>query len=116
MAMPDLQVEVAFTSGYKTAMADRVYTDISPYVRRRDQLRITHGRADEEGQVPPDELSLVLENLDGRFTPGNTGGAYSPNVKLWRPIRVRYRYASDGVGNMLTANQASFETDVSEWS
>ncbi len=116
MALPELRVEVAWTSTFSDPIADRVYTDVTPDVRRKDDLRITRGRADEQGQVTPDQLSLVLENNEGQYTVDNPAGENYPNVKLWRPIRVRYRYSSSGSGNMLSANQASMETSIADWS
>ncbi len=46
------------------------------------------GRQDERSQADANTLTLTLDNRDGRFTAGKTSGAYYPNVKLGRPIRV----------------------------
>lgn len=87
--MPDVTVEVAFDSGYTTAAADRTWTDVSEYVEAEHVARIARGRPDQFSTVQPSRLSLTLDNTDGRFTPENTAGAYYPNVKKGRPIRVR---------------------------
>lgn len=84
----DVKVEVAFNAGFATAAASRVWTDVSDYVEAQDGITINFGRNDERSQADANTLSLTLDNRDGRFTPGKTAGAYYPNVKLYRPIRV----------------------------
>jgi hypothetical protein len=114
----DTRVEVAFTSGYSTAAASRVWTDVTGYVEAKNPFTITRGRQDDRSAVTPSTLSgLVLNNTDGRFTPELTTGTNYPNVKKGRPIRVRVRYPSAAVqsGNLATANQASVETSVADW-
>jgi hypothetical protein len=64
------------------------WTNITSYVRVSDGISITRGRGDEQGEVAPGTMSLVLIN-DGRFTPGLASGAYYPNVKKGRRIRCR---------------------------
>jgi hypothetical protein len=93
--LPDVTVEIAFNAGYLTPAADRVWTDVSAYVEAEDSITITRGRSDELSEVQPSQLSVTFDNRDGRFTPGNTAGAYYPNVKIGRPIRVRATW--DGV-------------------
>lgn len=86
--MPDVQVEIAFDSGYSTPAESRTWTDVSEYVELEDQINISHGRADEFAVTDANSLTLTLDNTDGRFTAGKTDGAYYPNVKIGRPIRV----------------------------
>lgn len=86
--MPDVIVEIAFASGYATALASMVWTDVSAYVEAQEAITISRGRSDEFSETQAAELSLVLDNTDGRFTPGHEAGAYWPNVKKGRPIRV----------------------------
>lgn len=92
MALPDLTVEIAFDSGYTTAAASRTWTDVSAYVEGAQPISISRGRSDEVSQVQPSRLALTLNNKDGRFTPRLTTGAYYPNVKKGRPIRVTATY------------------------
>ncbi|WP_332645106.1 hypothetical protein [Aeromicrobium sp.] len=106
--MPNVVVEVAFDSGYSTAAASRTWTDISDYVELEQGITITHGRADEFGTCDANELRLTLENRDGRFTLGKTGGAYYPNVKIGRPIRV----TSTPVGGIASVRFLGY---VDEW-
>lgn len=86
--MPEAIVEIAFTSGYATAIADMTWTDVSEYVEGREAITISRGRQDEFSETQPGELQVTFDNTDGRFTPGYESGAYWPNVKKGRPIRV----------------------------
>lgn len=106
--MPDVRVAVAFNAGYSTAAASRTWTDISDYVDLEELINITRGRQDEFATTDPNKLSLTLDNRDGRFTAGKTGGAYYPNVKIGRPIRV----TSTPVGG---AASVRFLGYVDEW-
>jgi hypothetical protein len=63
------------------------WTDISPYVYQRDPIQISGGRG-TEGDTPfPATATLTVNNRDGRFSPGYTGGAYYPY--LGRNIQSR---------------------------
>lgn len=85
------KVEIAFNAGFTTAAGSRTWTDVTAYIEGNQQINISRGRTDR-GAVPPAKVSLTLNNRDGRFTPEKTGGAYYPNVKLGRPIRVTSTY------------------------
>ncbi|GGS87687.1 hypothetical protein GCM10010156_52760 [Planobispora rosea] len=82
------------------------WTDITAYVRVADRITITRGRGDEQTEVRPGTLALVLNN-DGRFTPGNPAPPYWPNVKKGRPIRVRVLHAG--------GESTRFHGYVNEW-
>jgi len=87
--MPNVTVHIAFNAGYSTAAASRTWTDVSDYVELDEGgINITRGRQDEFATTEPNKLTLTLDNRDGRFTAGKTGGAYYPNVKIGRPIKV----------------------------
>lgn len=92
MALPSTKVEIAFDSGYTTPAASRTWTDVSAYVEGGRAITITRGRQNEVSEVQPSTLALTLNNKDGRFTPEKTSGAYYPNVKKGRPIRVTVTY------------------------
>lgn len=65
------------------------WTDITQYVDDIGQgVSITRGASDERAETQPGTASLVLDNSDGRFTPGNTGSPYYPYVRRNAPIRV----------------------------
>ncbi|MGV9535018.1 carbohydrate binding domain-containing protein [Streptosporangium sandarakinum] len=88
-----------------------VWTDVTRYVRDESGIQIRRGRGDEQGEIQPGTLSLTFHNSDGRFTPALALGAYYPNVRKGRPIRVRLvRWTTNMVTN------SSFETDTAGWS
>lgn len=86
--MPDVQVEIAWDSGYTTPAASRTWTDVSEYVELANGMGITVGRQDERSTADANQLTLTLDNSDGRFTAFRAASPYYPNVKIGRPIRV----------------------------
>lgn len=68
--MPDVQVEIAFNAGYTTPDASRTWTDVSDYVELEDKIAIGFGRQDERSTADANNLTLTLDNSDGRFTAG----------------------------------------------
>lgn len=86
--MPDVRVEIAFNAGYVTPSADRVWTDVSEWVELHQGIDIDVGRQDERSTADANQLSLTLDNKDGRFTALRAASPYYPNVKVGRPIRV----------------------------
>jgi len=106
--MPDVKVEVAFNAGWSTPAASRTWTDISTYVDIGDTgspIVINGGRGDELSTTDANNLTLVLDNSDGRFTPGKASSPYYPNVKLGRPIRV----------SVSTLPNGTFEDNTTGW-
>jgi hypothetical protein len=101
-------VEAAF--GYTLASASPVWTDITQYVRLSRWIEITRGAQDELSETQPGTATLVLDNSDGRFTPGRATGAYYPNVRKGVPIRIR----AVSAGRNLVTNP-SFETGLTDW-
>lgn len=67
------------------------WTDITPYVRD-ESVRISRGKQSEIATYATSRLSLTLSNRDRRFDP-EYAGAYYPNVKPRKRIRVRGTYA-----------------------
>lgn len=91
-----LRVEIAFAS-----TADAVtptWTDVTAYLDFAAGVSISHGRQDEMGQVGAGTCAFVLDNTDGRFTPGNMSSPYSPGVRLRRKVRVSWRDPNVGSG------------------
>jgi hypothetical protein len=88
MTRPTLTVEIAFDSTYSTPAVSRTWTDVTAYVLTSGGVGVDFGRQDEFDQAGPNTCSLTLNNSDGRFTPGLTTGAYYPDVKIGRPLRV----------------------------
>lgn len=108
--MPDVRVEVAFTSGYATPANERTWTDVSSFVELHEGIAITFGRTDERATCDANSLSLTLDNSDGRFTAGLASSPYYPNVKIGRPIRV----TAAQVGGPSVSNP-TFDVNVSGW-
>jgi hypothetical protein len=86
VAFPTITVELALTTN---PTATPTWTDVSAYVRaipgiesatRKDEL----GRRWEAGHC-----TVVFDNTDGRFDPGNPAGAYYPNLLPLRRIRIK---------------------------
>lgn len=88
-----VKVEIAFATSPNVAPT---WTDVTNYVLATASRPITinRGRGDQFSDVSPSTLSLVLDNVDGRFTAGYTAGAYYPNVKKGRRIRVSATYSA----------------------
>jgi hypothetical protein len=86
--MASARVEIAFNAGQRTAATLRTWTDVTDYVELAEGITITWGRQDERSTADANQLTLTLDNSDGRFTFGKTSGPYGSGVKLDRPIRV----------------------------
>ena len=86
MTAPDFKVEIAFNAGWSTAAGSRTWTDVTAYVEPQPS-NIGFGRTNELSACEANSVSLTLVN-DGRFTPGKASGAYYPNVKIGRPLRI----------------------------
>jgi hypothetical protein len=89
MTMPAVVTQIAWDSGYTTPAASRTWTDLTAYVEAQDGISIERGRQDQFSNVQASKCSVTFDNRDGRFTPENAAGAYYPNVKKGRPLRVR---------------------------
>jgi len=70
--------------------------DVSQYVRGVDGVRKTAVRQDQFRDAQPATFSFVLENYDGRFTPGSTASPYA--MPLTERMTVCW-----SVGNQLRA-------------
>lgn len=84
VGLPELKIELAPTAGASTVSP--TWVDVTGYWYKPGGLRFNRGNADERASAQPGTLAISLIN-DGRFTPGNTSGAYHP-LKLRCPIRV----------------------------
>lgn len=92
MTAPTVTVEIAFTSDFSTPEGSRAWTDVTAFVEAHAGLPVRYGRTDERTQAEANTITVTLDNRDGRFTPEKVTGAYHPNVKLYRPIRVTAQY------------------------
>jgi hypothetical protein len=51
-------------------------------------VSITRGRSDEAGEIEPSQLSMTLNNKDGRFSPRNPTGPYYGVIGNNTPVRA----------------------------
>lgn len=86
---PTIKVEIAFAS--PAPDSSPVWDDVTPYVRG---LSVGRGRGEIFERFDTGVLRLMLDNRDRRFDPSYTSGAYYPNVKPRRPVRVRAQWDS----------------------
>ncbi|MEU0691556.1 LamG-like jellyroll fold domain-containing protein [Streptomyces uncialis] len=87
--MVQVAVEAAF--GYTVAQAVTSvveWTDITRYVDMVTGIRITRGASDEVSEVQPGTASLVLDNQDAFFTPGNSFSPFWPHVGKNVPVKI----------------------------
>lgn len=98
--------------GYTVADPDAiVWTDITQYVDIETVgIGTTRGASDEVSDIQPGSCSLLLDDDDGRFTPGLATSPYSPNVKKNTPVRMGVVSA---VKNLMV--NPSFEDGVTDW-
>jgi len=89
------------------------WTDITRWAYQRNPLQITGmGRADWTSTMQASQLTMTLNNRDGRFTPKNSAGAYWPNITRNVPVRVSVTTkSSTGV----TYSGFRFFGEVTEW-
>lgn len=80
-----LTVELDVSSGSARA-ASPTYTDVSTKVG--DSLTTKRGRTYELADMNDGESTFSFDNDDRTFDPTNTAGAYYPNLKPMRPIRL----------------------------
>jgi len=78
---PVIRVDINFSGS--------TWTNVSAYVLvGTDEVTWRRGRSSPSGVAAPGEASFVLRNEDGRFTPGNTSGAYTPNIRKRVGVRI----------------------------
>ncbi len=85
---------VAVEAGFGSSLADVLstggtFTDITEFTDIIGSgISITRGAENEQSQIQMGTCSLVLDNVDGRFTPEYAGSPYSPGVVDGVPLRV----------------------------
>lgn len=90
-----------------------VWTNITPFVLARDNVVISGiGRADEQASIQASQMTLTLNNADGRFTPGLSTGAYYPYIA--RNIQCRLSISSES-STLVTYTGYRFWGEVTEW-
>lgn len=79
--------------------ASITWTDISRCVHVGQTVVIQRGAADEFAESQVGSLSALLNNEDGRFTPGNPSSPYYPYVRRNTPIRFAVTTAGARTGS-----------------
>lgn len=92
---PTLLVEVAFPNTVRTADNAATWTNITDWVK---EVRWGRGRRREADRYDPGEMSVLLDDRDGRFEPENASSPYYPNVRPLKKIRVRTIYGGTTLG------------------
>lgn len=87
---PNLITTVASPPG--TLGGNNVWTDVTRYVTF-DSPAPGRGRQHALQQFESGGRQITLFNADGRFTPGNTSGPYTPFVTLRKPFQVRVTWS-----------------------
>lgn len=83
----NVKVEIAFAT--QPYAVTPTWTDVTSKVAwDQAPIQINRGRSDEFTAISASQLSLTLDNSDGRFTAGYTSGSNFPNVKLGKRIRI----------------------------
>lgn len=93
LAIPLIEVEVAFEdSGVKQSIhsdyTTLTWTRVTDWVRAAEPLTFNRGRAQVGQGAAAGQLTVNLDNADGRFTPAVSGGAFG-RITTMMPIRVR---------------------------
>lgn len=86
---PTLTVELGLTAAPLDPISGISWTAISTYVI---ELSCSRGRQHVRAQTEASTAQLTLKNIDGRFSPHNTTGAYYPNLNPMVRIRIRATY------------------------
>jgi len=102
MSVPGVTVEIGFdTGGAKQSLGtvydDVVWTDVTQYVRAKEGVVFSRGRAEAGQAAAAGQLTISFDNSDGRFTPGTTGGPYG-QVHTRMPIKVTGYQVEGGTG------------------
>lgn len=90
MARPALKVEIGFGATWQTASP--TWTDVTGWLV--GDVEWSSGRSRDSTSLTAGTARLQLRNRDDRFTPTNSAGAYSPNVKPLVPVRITATWSS----------------------
>jgi hypothetical protein len=89
------------------------WTDVTAYTYQRNDIAITGmGRADWLSTIQPSQVTLTLNNRDGRFSPKNTTGAYYPYITRNVQLRISVNALSAA---LISYSGYRFWGEVSEW-
>jgi hypothetical protein len=71
------------------AFYDGAWQDITGYTYNRDPVQIGRGRPPEASGADPGQMTLTLNNRDGRFSPQNPRSPLYGKIGLYTPVRVK---------------------------
>lgn len=83
MTYPAIRVEIAFATN---PLASPLWVDVTAYVK--DIPRIRRGRQSPLTDIEMGEATIILDNRTRIFDPTYASGAYYPNVKPMRRVRI----------------------------
>lgn len=106
--MSRLSQSIAMGIGASGAM-----TDVSSYVDLKAGVQRSWGRTSEFGDAVPGTFSFVLDNSDGRFTPGNASSPLDTTVTEGMP--VCWQLDTRLVAGTVVGIEPTFPGDVSSW-
>lgn len=89
LGVDDLRVELFLKS-------DPLWSNITSGVRVEDGVRISRGRTTEDGESAPSSCSMTLDNLNGRYSPRYTAGAFYGRIGRNTPLRVGFGKPAQG--------------------
>lgn len=75
-------------------LLDGDWVDVTEYVYDRDAVTITRGRSAEAQEADPAQMTLTLDNRDGRFSPRNPTSPYYGILGRNTQIRASLPYGS----------------------
>lgn len=87
--------------------------DVSSYADLAAGVQRSWGRQTEFEDVPPGTLSFVLDNSDGRFTPGNTASPLTTTVT--EGMQVCWNAGGRLVAGTILAIEPTFPSGESAW-
>ncbi len=117
MPRPKLLVEAGFGFTPFVQPGDLDWTLLSETGNGVRRLSRRAGRRARYLPTPPTDLTLVLDNRNGKLDPANPNSPYSPNVKRDAQLRVRLDTTPDTSlpRNFLDIDQAHFQTTTLRW-
>lgn len=95
------------------------WADISAYVRRPGQdggrpITYSWGKQDESTTTDAGQMSLTLDNRDGRFSTDNANSIYYDALDTGTPIRLGVVMASDTFTRTLASGLGTYRTTPSQ--
>jgi hypothetical protein len=93
-------------------LINNTWYDITTYVYNRATIKISYGRLNEAFGFSPAQMSLVLNNRDGSFSPKNASSQFFPYLARNTQIRVSI---NDTSTSSITYSGFRFWGQVSRW-